>query len=262
MVHPLDPVPGHPGVTYLDLVKQAVPSLAQGPGDHGAITGHLPAPPPRHLAGKTFEGDTPDPVTLGWMQDERIVSGGQKRIVILADLGPDPDRAQSQTLLLLFTDDAKPRLLDVADAGIDRDTEFDERTPKLPLGPGDDALVTVSEHGAADISYDGRLVLFARRDRLQLIARVFVINARGCGWRQEQSLTLSTRPDPGRRYAGVDLAVRHRMKRVAEEGCGDQGPAPATGLYEAGYRWDDGLGRFTTSSTALQRLEELNSAGF
>ena len=73
-VKPGDKVAGHPGLTYLDLVRQAVPSLAET--DSNDIEGHLPAPAPRHLGGKSFEGDEPDPVTLGWMQDVRIVAGG------------------------------------------------------------------------------------------------------------------------------------------------------------------------------------------
>ena len=97
---PTDPVPGHPGLTWLDLVRQAVPSLAKT--DDGDIEGSLKTPPPRHIGGASFEGDPPDPVTLGDIEVKHILAGGQKRMVVMADLGPDPDRVQSQTLLLLF----------------------------------------------------------------------------------------------------------------------------------------------------------------
>ena len=260
-VHPGDSVPGHPGLTYLDLARQALPSLATNAGAN-AIEGHLPDPPPRHLGGKRFEGEPPDPVTLGWMQDQRIRAGGQSRMVILADLGPDPDRVQSQTLLLLFDDAPKPRLLDVADVGVDRDTEFDEQHPRLPLGPGDDALVTISEHGEADITYDGRLLLFVRHDRFQLITRVFVINARACNWRQRQSVSFRTKPDPGSPYAAVHVIVRHSLKAVPEAGCGQPGPRTNARSYAALFRWDPKRGRFATSSSELKALDKLNSEGF
>jgi hypothetical protein len=34
-----------------------------------------------------------------------------------------------------------------------------------------------------------------------------------------------------------------------------------TRTYEALYRWDAKLGRFTTTSTALKRLDKLNGMG-
>jgi hypothetical protein len=256
-VKPGDSVPGHPGLTYLDLASEALPSLAANAADNGAIEGRLPDPAPRHLGGKTYDGDPPGPVTLGWMQDLRIVAGGQKRMLILADLGPDPDRAQSQTLLLLFDDGAKPKLLDMADVGVDLDTEFDEAQPTLPLGPGDEAIMTVSEHSDADLSYDGHVLLFVRQDRLQAIATFFLINSNACGWEQRQSVRLSTRPAPGRPYPDIDLRLVHRIQHNADTDCGGTIPKPVSRRFDALYRWNESLGQFTTTSKALKEMEKL-----
>jgi hypothetical protein len=255
---PGDPVPGHPGLTWLDLVRQAVPSLAET--DAGDIEGHLKDPPPRHIGGKSFEGEPPDPVTLGDIEVKHILAGGQKRMVVMADLGPDPDRVQSQTLLLLFNEDGKPKLLDVVDVGLDKDTVFDDPRA-LSLGPGDDALVTVSEHDDSDLAYDGRVVLFVRNDRFRLIADFYAITEQNCGWRQDQTPRFTTRPDPGSPYRALDIAVVHKIAHVHEEGCGDPIPRAVTRTYEALYRWDAKLGRFTTASTALKRLDKLNGVG-
>jgi hypothetical protein len=258
-VHPDDEVPGHPGLTYLDLVRQEVKDLAPNKADDNALEGSLPTPAPRHLGGKVFEGDTPDPVTLGWMEDERIIAGGKHRMVILADLGPDPDRAYSQTLLLLFDDDvAKPKLLDAGDVGLDKDTEFDEHMPTLRIGPGDEALLTVSEHDDADLSYDGSLLVFVRGDRFRQITHYYVINANNCGWTQRQTAKLSATPVRGSAYDNIDLKITHAIRKNTDDGCGDPPPKRLTRTFEALYRWNAKLGRFVTTSTALKQLAKLN----
>ena len=200
VVHADDEIAGHPGLTYLNLINREVQDLAPSHGDSGELQGHLPNPPPRHIGGKTYEGETPDPVTLGFIEDQRIVAGGKRRMVILADLGPDPDSVQSKTLLLLFDDGPNPQLLDAVDVGLDKDTEFDEHTPKLSLGPDDDALITISEHSDADITFDGRNLLFVRHDRFEPIATFFVTNYQSCGWKQLETPSFAVHPDPGRPF--------------------------------------------------------------
>jgi hypothetical protein len=261
VVHPDDAVAGHPGLTYLDLVSREVRGLAPSQGDNGELQGHLPDPPPRHIGGKSLEGETPDPVTLGFVEDERIVAGGKPRMVILADLGPDPDRAQSQTLLLLFDDGPHPKLLDAVDVGLDKDTELDEQTPKLSLGPGDDALVTISEHSDADISFDGRNLLFVRHDRFEPIASFFVINSQACGWKQVETPSFAMHPDPGQPYASVSVTVRHAIVHVDEDGCGDPIPKTMRRTLTSVYRWSGKLGRFVAAPDGLKHLDKLSGAG-
>jgi hypothetical protein len=257
IIEAADVVPGHPGVTYLSLIKQAAPNLADTGADH-EIEGHLDKPP-RHLAGKSDEGDPPDPVVLGFIDDQRIRAGGKPRIVLMADLGPDPDRAQSMTLLLLFDDAPAPRLLDVVDVGVDKETSFDDQ-PKLPLGPGDDALVTYSEHFNSEQTYSGRLLSQVRGDRFQLIDDIFTLSDRGCGWKRQETPTFTTRP--GRPYATIDVVVRERLVR-ADEDCGDAGvPKPYARRYESIYRWDARKGAWTAKPDGLSRLAAINEKRF
>ncbi len=256
-VHPNDPVAGHPGLTYLDLVRQAVPDLKLD-ATAGDIEGELPTPPPRHLGGKSFEGDEPDPVTLDWMEDKRIVAGGKRRMVILADLGPDPDRVQSQTLLLLFDDVKKPKLLDVVDVGLDKDTVLNDTEFHVKLGPGDDAIVTDSEHNDADISFDGRFLLFVHNNRFQAITDFYVINANNCSWNDRQTPSFVTHPVAGSPYADVDVRIVHRIVHTGDNDCGDAAPKAMTHTYHALFHWDAKAGRFVTTSRALKALNKLN----
>jgi hypothetical protein len=254
-----DAAPGHPGVTYLDLIRQAVPNLVENAADK-QIEGHL-AKASRHLGGPSFDGDPPDPVVLGLIDDQRIKAGGRSRIVLMADLGPDPDRAQSMTLLLLFDDAPRPKLLDAVDVGVDKDTSFNDQ-PKLPLGPGDDALITYSEHFNSNQTYSGRLLVLVRRDRFELIDDVSTLSDRACGWERDETPTFTTRPDPASPYRVIDVVVREVRQRT-DDGCGDQSvPKAYVRRYESVYRWNPRKGAFVAAPSGLDRLDKLNEKRF
>jgi hypothetical protein len=253
-ISPDTPVRGHPDLTYADLVRSAVPDLATNTAD-GTLQGHL-AKTFRHVAGHDYEGDQPDPVTLNLVEDQRIVVGGRRRIAILAELGPDPDRAYDTALLMLFDDSPRPKLLDAVDVGVDKDTSLSEH-PILKLGPGDDALVTYSEHFNSNQTYANWLIVMARGDRLTLVDQFFALQEGFCGWRSEQDPTFSTRPDKGRPYWRIDVAVRDVITHEKED-CGDEKqPKAHVRVWRDAYRWNAAVGRYE-SSGALKRLDKIN----
>lgn len=254
-----DAVPGHAHVTYLDLLRQVVPSLAENAANHD-LEGHL-AKPLRHIAGKDYEGEPPDPLTASTIVESReIVSGGKKRLVVLADLGPDPDRAYNTALLALYDDAPKPRLLDAVDVGVDKDTAFNDQD-RLALGPGDTALVTVSEHFNSDQSYDPRVIILVRRDRFQLVDTIFLLNEHGCGWERTETPVFSTRPDPKSPYAAIVLTVTETMK-TTDDDCGDdKAPKPYRRIWRTVWSWDAGTGQYVDRAHGLDRLQKLNTDG-
>jgi hypothetical protein len=250
-------VPGHPHVTYLELLRQVVPSLAENEANSD-IEGHL-VRPLRHIAGKDYEGDAPDPVTLSSIVESReIMSGGKKRLVVLADLGPDPDRAYNTALLALYDDGPKPRLLDAVDVGVDKDTAFNDQET-LSLGPGDTALVTVSEHFNSNQSYDPRVLILVRGDRFHLIDTIFVINEHACGWERTEEPVFTTAPDPGSRYAAIVATVTETLKRNDDD-CGEE-PVPKAykRVWRTVWRWDEAKGAYVDRAHGLDKLEKLNS---
>jgi hypothetical protein len=252
-----DVVPGHPGVTYLDLIRQAAPGLATNRSTQ-QVEGHLAALP-RHLAGKDFEGDPPDPLVLGLIEDQRIKEGGKPRIALLADFGPDTDRVQSATVLMLFDDAPRPKLLDAVDVGLDKESGFNEPA-KLALGPGDDALVTYSEHFNSDQTYSGRLLVLVRHDRFRLIDRIFTLADRACGWDRTERPAFSVRP--GQPYGEIDVVVTEALKRSGET-CGDDKiPKAYRRRWETVYRWNAGKGAFVAGPDGLSRLGALDEKRF
>jgi hypothetical protein len=256
---PGDTVPGHPGVTWLDLIKQKIPDLAWNAADK-AIEGHL-AQPLTHLAGRTYQTDPPDPVVLSFISVRRIHAGGQPRIVVMADLGQAGDVVEGTTMLALYDDASTPKLLDAVDVGVDKDTAFDAHD-LLPLGPGDDALVTYSEHFNSNQTYAGRLLLFVRDDRFQLIAHVFTLSDRYCGYERAETPMFSTRPQAASPYPRIDLVVTETLKRTGEDCDDDALPTPYTRSFRATYRWDAGKGAFAADESGLDTLDKENEARF
>lgn len=258
-LEPVSPVPGHPGVTYADLVRQAVPDLKLDPSDH-QFEGHASAPF-RHVAGKVYQAEPPDPLVLGFIQARTIRVGGKPRLVVLADLGQDPESVQSTALVLLFDDAPKPRLLDVADVATDRDTVLSDDVGKVALGPGDEAIVTYSEHNDADLTMGAYLVVSPIGDRLRLISLADVTSVKLCGWTQIQSVAVTTAPDPAAPYRRVTLTVRSKGSRTGED-CDPPPPKPQIRVFRAVYRWDAARHAYVTVSSTLKALDAMNEKGF
>ncbi len=249
-------VAGHPGVTYLDLLREAIPDLAYNAADK-QVEGHLKSL--RHIMGKGAGGDPPDPVVVDFIEVRHIKAGGRPRLVVLAGLGQAEDSAQSATLLALFDDAAKPRLLDAVDVGVDKDTGFNDHPSQIALGPGDDALVTYSEHSNSNQSYQARLVIFVRGDRLRLIDDIFVLSDNACGYQRDETPVFATQPATP--YATVLVAVTERLKRLDEDCSGQAVPRPYVRAYHAAYRWDAAKGAFVGRGD-LVRLDKLNRGRF
>jgi len=257
-VKPDDAVPGHPGVTYADLVRRAVPDLALDPTD-SQLEGHLQTLP-RHLVRPSDGVTPPDPLVLGFMQERRVRVAGRRRIALLADLGQPPDTVGTATLLLLFDDAPRPRLLDAAQVSLAEDTEFGGAP--LSLGPGDDALLLYNEHSDADLSLGSYTIVSLVGDRLGLIDLVPVSSERACGWSDIESATFTTAPDLGRAYRRINVAVSATFKRTPD----DCGPPPVpkgrSGVYRAAFRWNPARRRFDPIFDGLKRLEAVDRAIF
>lgn len=252
-------VPGHGAVTYLDLLKQAIPDLLDNAADK-QVEGHL-AKPLRHIAGAENGGDPPDPVVIGLIEAVRIQVGGRPRLAILADLGHAEDSVAGVSLLALFDDAPTPHLLDAADVAMDKDTSFSEHE-RLRLGPGDEALITYSEHFNTSQTYGFHTLIFVRHDRLALLEQVFTLSSRECGWQRTEDPTFTVRPDPHSPYGQLEVAVRVALKRDETEGCGTPAPRPYVRTYRDTYRWDARRQKFVTPSVQLKQLWKINQANF
>jgi hypothetical protein len=259
--HAGDAVPGHPGLTYADLVRRAVPDLALNAADN-QFEGHFKTPP-RHLAGEEFQSEPSEPAVLGFIEDRRIRVGGKRRIALLADLGAKEGRIEGLALLMLFDDQgSSPTLLDAADVGIDKDTAFADQAV-LPLGPGDAALVAWSEHDDADLTMGGYMVVAAVGDRLAEVARIELTSAKLCSWHVLERATFAAAPDPAAPYRQIEASVTAAITHTGQAGCSDERhPAAATHVFHATWRWNPAKRRFDPAASTLGGLDALNQKLF
>ncbi len=252
-----DIVSGHPGLTYGDLVRQAIPNLGLNADGH-RVEGHFRTPP-RHLAGEEFRGEPSEPAVLGSIEDKRILVGGKRRIALLADLGGKESRIEGLALLMLFDDEGRtPKLLDAADVGIDKDTVFADLAV-LPLGPGDSALVTWSEHNSAGLTMGGFMIVSPVGDHLAMVAQLQLTSERLCSWKAIEAARFATVPDQGGALQRIEATVTARISHTGHEGCNDERhPAAAIHVFHAVWRWNPASRRFEPAASTLGDLKALN----
>lgn len=249
-----DAVPGHPGVTIEDLLKQAAPDLHDQGND---VVGHV-REPLRHLAGKDYAGDLDDPQVFTMPEMKTFEAGGRRYLAVMVDIGGMEAMVAGATLLALYDDAPKPRLLDMVNVGVDKDTSFDD--PVIRLGPHDQALVTYSEHFNSDETYAGRLIAFVRGGRWRLLDNIGTYSLHTCGYERDETPVFTSRPDPGRAYWQVRVDMQVKTTRDPTEDCGDQKmPRPGLLHYRAVYRWDATRGRFVDTVNGLKALDRIDT---
>ncbi|MFK8252635.1 hypothetical protein [Ancylobacter terrae] len=242
-------VPGSPGTTALDLLRQILPDLVL---EAGKASGTLP----EHLRSLT----RPEPgerasqsVAVSAVQALHFDAEGHEMLAILADLGSDEDEAR--TLLAVFEPRPAPRLVDAAALEMDRFTGFSEPA-RLDIGRRDQALVIRSEHFNSSQSYVTTALVFLRKGHLEMVDTFFTFGTRYCGWEEAQTLGFGTRPAaPGSPYRSIVARVTDR-RTSTEPACeGERRPKPFRRVVETSYRWDARLARFRPRSDALKGLE-------
>ena len=248
-----DPVPGHPGLTYLDLMKLVVTDLAATPD---GASGHKVVAF-RHIEGADLKADVEDTVTLGSTSIQAIpVPGRTDRVLVLADLGGSDGNVEEAELLGLFAIDPKPRLLDVVEVGNDRWTALDD-TPRT-LAPGSPLIIIDSDHDNSNENYNSTEMIFIRDDRFTLIDTLFTFSVSVCAFNRTQETAYATLAAPGP-YRTLRVTVTETVKRTGDE-CNDDEKPPPAGVhrYSGTYRWNAARGRFEAQAGQLAVLEARN----
>ncbi len=159
LVQPTDPVAGHAGITYFDLMKMVVTDLEpESTGD--AAKAHQIVSY-RHIEGKNAKTDPAGPVELNSLEPLVIHTDGRTQLALMADLGPSDEAVAEFVLLALFDLNGKPKLLDVVEIGTDRLTGFSDH-PLLPLGHRSDLIRISSDHFNSDEDFVNTELLFVQ----------------------------------------------------------------------------------------------------
>jgi hypothetical protein len=240
-----DAVPGHPGLTYLALMKQVVTDLQPDGSGHKIVAF-------QHIAGQDARVDPPETVSLSSV-DVMPVPGDASRVVVLADLGAPEGYVAHAALLALFDLRARPKVLDVVEVGDDQEISFLTEKPPALLAPGAPLMLVASSHGNTSRSFLSTEMIFIRGGRFQFIDRISAVGARSCAFERTRDPSFTTVPAAAP-YRAVSVAVRQKITVTHEDGCDDTAPKPGISTYRAIYRWNAATQRFATTSIAIKRL--------
>jgi len=242
-----DAVPGAGGATYLDLARQVLPDLApEGSSYRGRTVIDM-----RHVGGADMGVPPPEAFQIFNVAVRPVRAEGRDRLLLLFDLGGD--EAEGFAALALLDPAGEPSLLDAAQVAFDRWTSF--RDPAvIPLGPGDDLLLTTSTHFNSQQGYATTAMSLVRDGRLQLVDTVFTFDERLCGFERVQVPAFRAGERGDRRYADIVVTVSEETK-LTQEDCGSSDlPAAGVRTIEVTYRWDAAQMRFLPDSDALEVL--------
>jgi hypothetical protein len=241
-------VPGHAGLTYLDLARMVVPDLA------ATGTGSAPVAM-RHIEGEDAGDSPPQTSDIPLTAALDVMVGGKPRLLLLMDI-KSAEGAQGYAPLALFDLAGQPKLLDVVNVASDRDTYF--RDPaRFAIADGDDVVETVSMHFNSNQSYAITELILLRGDRFEEIDSIPTLDDRDCGWEHTQQIGFE--PRGATPYADIVATVTDALSPTGEA-CDTPPPPPFSRTVGVTYRWSGS--RYETDSDAFARLAEENEKRF
>lgn len=241
-----DLLPGRTDVTYADLVRLILPSA------DGSQTTAADRPARiRSIAG----GDTMlVPGDIRGLSSVSLRSGGHDRLALLLDMNDPPD-ALGLAILALFDVSKSPRCQDAIDVSFDRATFFADPA-WLPIGTGDDLLVTVSTHSNSSQTYEVYSPILALDDRLEPVDSIFMLGERNCAYVRTQSVDFGK--GAGEPFADIVATVTDESV-ASDEACSDSSlPMPPSRTFKVTYRWDASSREYVPDSDAFEVLAREN----
>jgi hypothetical protein len=247
-----DVLPGHPNVTYFDLMKLVVTDIEVDPPE--PPTAHTIVPY-RHIEGAKARTEPAGPLATKYLEPLNIHAGGPARLALMADLGESDEAVAEFVLLALFDVTNKPKLLDVVEVGRDRLTGFSDH-PLVPLGHG---IRIDSDHFNSDEDFVTTELLFVRNDRFRLVDSAFTFDVKSCTSVLTEQPEVATRPDRGGSYNLVLLSVEETQKLQPDAAdCNEKPLRRFVRRFYTTYRWDARRGRFAAISGNMKKLDAEN----
>ena len=162
-------------------------------------------------------------------------------------------------MLALYDLTDKPKLLDAVNVGTDQSSYF--RDPgRLAVGPGDDALVTMSTHFNSNQGYVSTILILVRNDRFEPIDQINTFDENVCAYRRTQDLSFQT-PGAEKPYAAIKVTVTDATK-PSDESCEEPAPKAVSHDISVTYHWDKAKARYVQDSDAFDKLAADNAKRF
>ena len=252
-----NPVAGHPGFTQFDLLKLVVTDLAH---DADGSVGGKTVVPFVHLEGKDALVDLPDPLKVVSIEVVPM-PGDPSREIMLADFGQSEGFVADGELMMLFSLDPKPRLLDVVQVGSDRFVAWVK--PVEMLAKDAPLLVIESEHDNSNQAYLSTAMATVRGDKFIWIDSIFTFNEHYCGWQRMQTPAIKPHPVKGSAYAAIDVRAVEETSRIEGDECGDDKiPKPSKRVFDTLYVWNLAKKTFTPNNKSIETLSKEDQKRF
>ena len=251
-----DTVPGHPGVTYEMLLKQAMPGLKKN-ADGGWNSG--PIRRFRDFSDKPAQSEDKPPqdleISFKSIAVATVHENGAKRLLVLTD---DNSGGTGFDAVLAAYDDSTrtPKLLDLVDAGRDQENFVDT---SVALAPGTDAFIAYSAHTNSSQGYEMVTPLVLRGGKFLEIASLFIYNIGTCSYDRHEDIAFTTRDDKGSPYRALVGTVTTEIK-PGDADCGDDQKPPkhSKTVVTDTWRWDAKKNDFVAATGSLDKLSEKN----
>ena len=243
------PVPGHPGITYERLLKQAMRDLSHEPDGTWSVSD---VPHLRDIDGKPV---TTLDLSFGGIDALSIKEDGHRRLLLVTE--DVSGTSGFDQIAAVFDDSQKiPVLLDVVDVGRDRTNDFGTLEQ---LSSGTDLILAEASHDNSDESYSLISPLFLRGGKLRSVMTLFSYGVATCSSKMTEQPEISTAPDAGSRYRAIVVRVTvETTPGEADCGEGQKPPKHSKKIVSDIYRWNEKKGAFVPTSGAVDRLSDAN----
>ncbi|MGD0186423.1 MAG: hypothetical protein ABSC25_14395 [Roseiarcus sp.] len=248
-------IPGHSGLRWGEAVKTFLTDAHATSDDSVEASAVADF---RHIDGDDAYADPPRTIHVTSLSARDVVEHGKPRLLVLAEIEP-PEGALGMAFLALIDPTPKPRLLDLVDVAVDRDTNFDD-TVHIKIARDSDLIVTYSAHLDAGEDADNSEIIYVRGDRLAKLAEVPTQSLSACRYDATQTQALAIVPDPRAEFDSLRITVSERVKHTKGDCGGETIPKAGLTTWRTVYRWDPGRNAFTPLSKDLEALQKHNEA--
>ena len=221
-------VPGIPGKSWVDLLRQLFPDITIGPKNEAVVHGDISL---RSIEEDgAFTDECPEALKLRSFEFSQTRISGKSRLIV--GIATDGDACVAS--LALFEGSGDGKLLDAANVKQDKNYSFGHDFARS-LGPDGQLVVVTNFHTNAGEGYDTETLILATADKLSSIGSVFAKGEIDCRRSIAQETTISLAPDYGP-FARITGYVKTSIRRVASDCQTPQGKEMIT-IDRFDWRW-------------------------
>src|SRR5207248_6971605 len=221
-------VPGIPGKSWVDLLRQLFPDITIGPKNEAVVHGDISL---RSIEEDgAFTDECPEALKLRSFEFSQTRISGTSRLIV--GIAADGDACVAS--LGLFEGSGDGKLLDAANVKQDKNYSFG-RDFTRSLGPDGQLVVVTNFHTNAGEGYDTETLVLATVDKLSSIGSVTAKSEVDCRRSTSEEATISIAPDYGP-FARITAYVKTSTRRVADDCQTAQGREMIT-IDRIEWRW-------------------------